>query len=84
MVFQMGFCTSELGKMVELMLYVDGKGNLDGMDVDCNGNADVAIPDEKTWQAFLRGELALAGCVIEMDEQGHVPTGEHQSCNHRW
>jgi hypothetical protein len=33
-------------------------------------------PYERTWQASLRGELVLAGCVIEMDERGDVARSE--------
>ncbi|HEY0845176.1 MAG TPA: hypothetical protein VGE12_07400 [Noviherbaspirillum sp.] len=40
-------------------------------------------PDRETWEAFLREELVLAGCVIEPNG-GAVPDYACLHCSHRW
>jgi hypothetical protein len=41
-------------------------------------------PDQETWEASLRGEIALAGCVIESDEKGSIPQNKCLSCGYCW
>lgn len=40
-------------------------------------------PDKDTWEAFLRGEVVLAGCVIEPNGDA-VPDYACRRCCHRW
>jgi hypothetical protein len=41
-------------------------------------------PDKNAWGASLRGELVLAGCVLDMAEQTPPPEHECLECGHRW
>ena len=39
---------------------------------------------EKTRRAWQRGEVSLAGCIVEYREDGSLPEYECQICKHRW
>jgi hypothetical protein len=41
-------------------------------------------PDKDTWGASMRGELILAGCVLDTTEQKTVAEYECLDCGHRW
>jgi hypothetical protein len=41
-------------------------------------------PDKAAWGASLRGELVLAGCVLDMAERTPLPEYECLECSHRW
>lgn len=41
-------------------------------------------PDSRAWGAYLRGEVMLAGCVVETPTNGLVPENGCLDCNHRW
>jgi hypothetical protein len=46
------------------------------------------MPDEHAfkmlWEASERGEVVIAGCAIECDENGVTPDHECLECGHRW
>jgi hypothetical protein len=41
-------------------------------------------PNDKTYQAWRRGEVSLAGQLFKYREDGSLPEYECQACGHWW
>ncbi len=41
-------------------------------------------PDKITWEAYQRGEVILAGCLVEANEGSGLADRQCSKCGHLW